>query len=761
MRRRFIISALAILFVLWWVFPVDLFSAGSSGSDFNKAVAYLLIKDTATAKRFFMSYFSRNPNPNLENGFRLLTEEHFRDAAQQFSYFLEISPRSTLALVGVALSTSIMDVSNAEELLKRALRLDPGDSVAYLCLGMEYVQEKNYPLAEQNFKRALALANVPEYKILLGRLYLDMNKPEDTLDLVKSEADRTPDNFHFNFLAAQACFKSNRLNELGRYSQAALDAQPGNNDVRLLMANYYLSRDDAHKANLILKGLKFEDYNEDYMKSYGHALVLLKEKKARDYLYEVFARKKWDGDINRLLGLYHLWIGDKGVVQHWIYRAILSGSEISRLKGLFPTEYKYPEYKFIPFFDVKQVAWISEDTLLAAASQKSGEPEKIFIIDMQKMQVVEAMSFNGKPQDVFVSANRENMVLCTAAKDNAGVYLYAVTVMGRNIRLQPIWDQPLGMLSALVGFDRTGTQAYITDRKIESLAFESPFSQVGQYGKKKPVYPVYPFSIYKYNFSAQKLVKLKEVGSVETAPPIDALKKYALVANAVSTNSEVQALVEKGQGLDLTSAEMVKTYFPENTESLTHFIIYMSDLKNAFHGVVWDQDNNQVTSVDETVFLGRDNYAELTIVDFDPAKKEILVLAKNEKELIQYNYGSQSSTRLAKGAFKVHYNRRDRIVYELSERVDKALFAGSGLQVISLNPYVNRSVATKKNLSEIISCGEDSEVYFSTIDGEIIKMDEEYNFTYVGPDMDGCVYAASPSAKRTAAFINGKLWLIE
>ncbi len=757
MRRRFIISALAI-FLVWWVFPMDLFSVGSSGSDFNKGIVYLLIKDTALAKRFFKSYFSRNPNPNLENGYRLLTEGQYRDAAQQLSYFLEISPRSTIALVGVALSTSTMAVSNAEELLKRAIRLDPGDSVVYLCLGMEYMKEKNYPLAEQNFKRALALTNLPEYKILLGLLYLEMNKPDDTLALVKSEADRAPDNFHFNFLAAQAYFKSNRLSELGRYSQAALDAQPGNNDVRLLMANYYLSRDDAHKANLILKGMKFEDYNEDYMKSYGHALVLLKDKKARDYLYEVFSRKQWDGDINRLLGLYHLWMGDKGVVQHWIYRAILSGTEISRLKGVFPTEYKYPEYKFMPFFNVKQVVWITEDTLLAAASEKSGEPEKLFIIDMQKMQVVQAMSFKGKLQEVFVSANLENMVLCTAAKDNTGVYLYAVSVMGRNIRLQPIWDQPLGMLSVLVGFNRTGTQGYITDHKIESLAFESPFSQVGQYGKKKPVYPVYPFSIYKYNFVTQKLVKLKEVGQVDTAPPIEALKKYALVSNAVITNSEVQSLVEKGQGLDLTSSEMVKTYFPE---TLTHFIIYISDLKNAFHGVVWDQANNQVTPVDETMFLGKGKYAELAVLDFDPAKKEILVLAKNEKDLILYNYGNQSSIRLAKGAFNVHYNRPDRMVYVLSERSDKVLFAGSGLQVVSLSPYVDKSVATKKNLIDIISCGNNSEVYFTTGDGEIVKMDGEYNFSYVGPAMDGCVYAASPSTKKTAAFINGKLWLIE
>jgi hypothetical protein len=213
--------------------------------------------------------------------------------------------------------------------------------------------------------------------------------------------------------------------------------------------------------------------------------------------------------------------------------------------------------------------------------------------------------------------------------------------------------------------------------------------------------------------------------------------------------------------LDLTSAEVVKTYFPGNTETLSQFIIYMSDLKNAFHGVAWDQSDNRSAPVDETVFLGKDNYAELDILNFDPIKKEILVLTKNDRDLILYNYGCQSSIRLATGAYKVYYNRPERMVYVLNERSDKVLFAGSGLQVLSLSPFVNKSIAAKKNLVDIISCGDNSEVYFTTGDGEIEKMDAEYNFTYVGPAMDGCIYEASPSGKRTGAFINGRLWLIE
>lgn len=761
-----VVAMVAMVVVCCWVLPLDLISAGdNNSSEFNKGMAYLLIKDQTLAQRFFKLHFTQNPNPYLENGYRLLAEGQYQEATRQFSDFLEISPRSTHALVGIALSTSPMAVSSTLELLKRALWLDAGCSAAYLCQGVEYVKNKNYPLAEQNYKQAFTIANVPEYKILLGRLYLEMNKPDAVLALVKEDADRVPDHFYFNFLVAQAYFQLDQLSELGRYSQAALDAQPGNNDVRLLMANYYLNMDEPHKANLILKTMKFEDYNEDYMKSYGHALVLLKDKKARDYLYEVFARKKWDKDINRLLGLYHLWMGDKEIVQNWIYRAILSGTAINRLKEIFPGEYKYPEYKNMPFFDVKQVAWVNENTILIAASRESGESEKIFVLNPQKMQVIQTLSFNGKFQEIFVSENREYFILCTTAQENPGVYLYALCARDlstRDIQLPPVCDQPLEMSSVLVGFDHNGTHAYITDYKIEKLAFESPFSQVAQFGKKKPVYPVYPFSIYKYSFASKNLTRLNGVESVEAAPPIDAIKKYALVSNAISINSEVQALVEKGQGMDLTSSDLVKIYFPaDTTTSLTHFIIYISDLKNAFHGLVWDQFKNKVTPIDETVFLGKGKYSELTIVDFNPEQKEILVVAKNINDLILYNYETHASIRLTKNAFNVHYNRSNRIAYVLSERSNGVFSTGSGLHVVSLSPYIDKSVVTKKNLTDVISCENESNVSFTTMDGEIVKMDDEYHFSYIGPDMDGCVYAVSPSSKKTAAYINGKLWLIE
>jgi len=51
--------------------------------------------------------------------------------------------------------------------------------------------------------------------------------------------------------------------------------------------------------------------------------------------------------------------------------------------------------------------------------------------------------------------------------------------------------------------------------------------------------------------------------------------------------------------------------------------------------------------------------------------------------------------------------------------------------------------------------------YFSTYNGEIVKMDDDYKFSYVKPSLEGSEYEESPSGKKTAALINGRLVIIE
>lgn len=729
-------------------------------ANLNKGIAYLLVNDPGQAGKYFALYFRGGINPNIVNGFKQLMEGNNKAATRHFKTFLDMDHRSVTALVGISLSTSTMEVSNSSELLKRAIRLDRRFSPAYLCLGMEYLKDKNYPQAIANFRQAMNRGRVPEYKILPAKLYLELGNPAAVLGLLKKEADAAPDNFYFNFLTAKALLLLNRSDELGPYIEAAGESNPTNKEAKLLTAQYYLSQNDPQKARLLLKGIIFNDYNEDYMKTFATVLVRLKDKKADNYLHEVFSRKKWDKEINLLMGLYHLSIGRGGNVQNWVYRSILCGHDIERLKKLFPEDNKFPRYKSLPFFDIARMEWLSNDKLLVVGVAKSGERERIFIVDPEKMRTVQTMNYRGKLQEIFISPKRNAVIVSTVAGDNESVNLYAVDAGARVLRLRPLMRRPLRVAAVTVGFNSAGTMAYISDNRINSIAFESPFSQVSQYGDKKPVYPNYPFYIYKYYFATGRMVTLKDLSKLDTVPSIDGVRKYSLVSDAMYADSQIQSLVETGQQLDITSSEMVNILFGRD---LTSFVIYLSDMSNAFKGYAWDKLDNKALPVDETMFLGKGKYAELSVLDIAPERKEILVVTKKQKELFLYNYESHLFLRLGNNVSQVHYDREDRTicVLETSGNNGRRRTGGSGLHVISLDPYLDVSVGTKLPLTGIVDYVSSDEILFRTADGELVKMDGEYKFSYVKPSWEGCLHADAPSGKRTMAFINYRLWLVE
>ena len=274
---------------------------------FYKGITYILIDDTAMATDNLNRYFNMNPDPALKGGFLKLINKEYDAAMDLFQTFLNRNIRSTHGLVGIALSTAHMEVSNTMELLERAIRLNRGYSPAYLCLGVEFMKKKNFPQAESNIRRAINLTNLNEYKIILARLYLLLDNPQAVISLLKSVADTDPENFYYSYLIAQAYYRLNDLRRCGKYIEAAIEVNPINSDAKLLMAKYLVGIDELKRARSILKELSFAAYNKDYVKTYAQVLLKLKDRTVEDYLYEFFASDKWDKDINRLMGGYYLW----------------------------------------------------------------------------------------------------------------------------------------------------------------------------------------------------------------------------------------------------------------------------------------------------------------------------------------------------------------------------------------------------------------------------------------------------------------------
>ena len=731
----------------------------------GKGLAYLLIGDKELAALNWETFFDTYPDPSVRGIFMgLMKEGDLWEVTTQFKRYLDNNHRSTLGLLGIALSTTDMKLSTSMENLERAIRLDPSFSSAYLALGAEYEKRKNYPMAISYFNRALSTLYVPEYKILLAKLYLKLNKPGEVLNLLKKEADEQADNYYFNYYTAEAYSRLNQPEEMDKYIHTALEAKPDSQDARLLQAKFLLDKNDLQQALSILKALKFKDFNEDYNKIYAQVLLKLKDKKCKEFMDEVFSRKSWDQEINQLQGLYAVWKKQEGAnVQNWINRSILSGSSVEELKKVFPGGYEYREYDALPFFDVQKILWLSDDLLVAAAVQESGEPGKLYFIRISDLKTLNVLAYTGIIQDIFLSRDRTKIIFSTVAVENQSVNVYGVEVSENSARLSPLSSRPLPMPAIDAGFNYTGTLVYITDSRIAKLAFESPFSIESQIGKKTPVYPSYPFPIYQYNFATNQLGtidinEMKLVGKV----PIRNVQKYYLVYETQASKSSVQAMIDRGKQLDLTSSEFVKVFFAND---LSAFLVYLSDLKNACQALIYEQFSNRLYKFDETLFLGTGNFAEVTMKNFDPQKKTVLVLTKDSnRRLISYNYTTFLALELADNVEEVFYDEHRNMFYILTERSKKSPFTETNLEIVYSNPFHRETVGTRRDLNKVLFIRPvlgDTEVYFSTFTGEYLMMDGEYRFYYISPSLEGSIHVMSPSRKKSAAFINGRLFILD
>jgi tetratricopeptide (TPR) repeat protein len=730
-------------------------------TDFNKTIAYILLKDQTLALSHLEAFFENFNEPALRSIFVDLIKNNSFEVTKAFKRFLDINHRSLPALLGIALSTTDMKVSTSIFNLERAQRLEPSFSAVYLCLGMEYMKQKNYPRAEYYFNQSLRFANIPEYKVLLSELYFLRDEPGRVVNLLKTEANRYPDNFYFSFYTAKAYYELGQVDEMRKYIETALEVNPVQNDANLLMARYLLAKNELKQALVILRRIRFNEYNEDYYTTFAHVLLKLNDRKTTTYLDEVYSKNRWNKDINRLMGLYYARNKrDKESVQNWVNRSILSGNPIAQLKELFPEGYTFTEYNYLPFFEVYNIQWISNDLLVVGAKEKSGDDGKLFFIQPENLKVMNVFSYKGELQDIFLSEDRTKFVFTTAANSdekNPRIYLYAVEIQERSLKYKQLHAEPLPIASAAVGFNKAGSLVYITDNLISRLAFESPFAVVPQIGARTYVYESYPFPIYMYNFGSGQFGVITDMSWLGKVP-IPCIKKYYAVSEASGLKSNIQKLIQKGQQLDLTSSEIVKIFFAND---LTSFIIYLSDLTNAFQAIIYESFNNRVLQVDETMFLGKGEYAEVELLNFDPWNKEILLITKDEKRnLIHFDYKTYIFIHPADKVCEYHYDSDMTQIYTLTERSKKRPFNETNLEIISFNPYYRKIVDKRRDLEKILFNKGDAEVYFSTFTGEWLVMDSEYKFHYLGPCFEGCRHAMSPSRKKTAAFINGRLYIV-
>nr|MCU0237462.1 tetratricopeptide repeat protein [Acidobacteriota bacterium] len=394
----------AIAFCLLALLALMVFPARAS-DDFSRAIAYYLVGDLDLARKNLDAHFARRPQPPVKQGFILLLQNEKWEATKKFRDYLESDHRSLEALTGISLATTDIKNSLAIDNLNKALRLDPGFAPAYLCLGQEYLLRNNFPAAEDYFNKSLKYASVPEFKILLAELHLKAGQAQQAADLIRPEADAAPGNYFYALQAARACLKLGDLDASARYSEQALTAKPASREAQLLKGQHLLRSGDLRKAKALLAKLKFDYYNPEYSLTYAEVLLQLKDREAEKFLYEVFSQNPWHAGVNKLLGLHHA-RKKSASVQNWIHRALLAGLPAQELQREFPAQYGFPAFPFSPFFEVKKIQWLGNRRIVVAGTLRSGEKEKLLVLDAATLKTLKAFDYEGAIQDVLLAPSQ-------------------------------------------------------------------------------------------------------------------------------------------------------------------------------------------------------------------------------------------------------------------------------------------------------------------------------------------------------------------
>ena len=96
----------------------------------------------------------------------------------------------------------------------------------------------------------------------------------------------------------------------------------------------------------------------------------------------------------------------------------------------------------------------------------------------------------------------------------------------------------------------------------------------------------------------------------------------------------------------------------------------------------------------------------------------------------------------------------------LSERNKYFYFSESYLDVIRFSPYDRKKFNSRRDLNAIVDCSGENSAYFTTYNGELLKLDDMGKFSHQQVSLTGAPYQPSPDQSKVAAFINGRFYVL-
>jgi hypothetical protein len=414
------------------------------------------------------------------------------------------------------------------------------------------------------------------------------------------------------------------------------------------------------------------------------------------------------------------------------------------------------KYLSMSFFKIIRIEWMDDNRFIVVGNKNYDSKESLYVMDIKNMRIINSITFQGKFQDLFVFKQGERVLFSENQYTTGEVALYAV----ENKRKIRLISKSIPIPSVHIEYNKEHDIAYVTDSRVKTAFYKSPFVIKLRLGKTQPVFPNYPFYVYSFNFHNKRLNRIRKFSEIRNLQT-NAIKKYYLFSEQITFNTQLNNMVKNAEIYDISSNEEVKLFTPDD---LSGFILYYSDLDICFKGILFVAKSNQTIDIKSEEVLGTPDYIGMEVIELFPEGKEILFITKDEnKTLIKYNYETKIINKLASKFVDYHYNRGKRELYILKEKNKMQLWPKTELQIISLNPFVKKIIKENKFLKKI-HFSSDRKILFDTFTGELLSYDlflPEKGFKYLQPSFDTVVRSRRKKKTESLVFINKRLIYIK
>jgi tetratricopeptide (TPR) repeat protein len=194
----------------------DLHAAMGLQGDFDTAyslgLAYLSLQKVAETKLLFdeiLNEMGSSPQLHVLLGRAYRETGHLDEAIREFKKAIEMDPRYPRVHYYLALAYLAQGererIPTARALFEQELAIDPHEFFSTYFLGVVYLEDRDFPAAEDCLKRALRLQpDNPDPLLYLGQVYFETNRPQLAIESLKKSIDLTTDPARNNYQVSKA-----------------------------------------------------------------------------------------------------------------------------------------------------------------------------------------------------------------------------------------------------------------------------------------------------------------------------------------------------------------------------------------------------------------------------------------------------------------------------------------------------------------------------------------------------------------------------